>query len=130
MENKTLSERVKKEFENWKERFEIPFSKEFQVKTLLKLQEEYNDIEPTEKNTMTRKTLLYMIQDLEHNLSLKEKTKTKNSSISDLDINKYELFEDPTELFAELLKKCDAICELFDFKEDEEGYLIATPIWR
>jgi hypothetical protein len=68
-----LSERVEREFSEWKEKYEIPYYMEFQIKTLLKLQEEYDDIEAGYDNTRTRETLLHMIQDLQKSLILKDK---------------------------------------------------------
>jgi hypothetical protein len=75
--NDNLSERVKREYNEWKEKYEIPLDTEFQVKTLLKLQEEYNSIEPNSNNTKTRETLLHMIQDLQMKMILNKKRKTE-----------------------------------------------------
>lgn len=71
----TLSERVKREFEKWKEIYEIPYHMEFQVKTLLRLQEEYDSIDVGSHTTKTRETLLRMIQNLHGSMILQEKEK-------------------------------------------------------
>lgn len=68
----TMSERVEREFEKWREMYYIETKDEFQVKTLLKLQEEYDNIEPHGSNTLTRKNILDMIQML-NGISLREK---------------------------------------------------------
>lgn len=72
-----LSERVQGEFESWKEIYEIPSDMEFQVKTLLKLQEEYDQVDAGSNTTRTRESLLGMIQKLHMNMRLKVKDKTK-----------------------------------------------------
>lgn len=68
-----LSERVQREFDTWKGKYEIPYDVEFQVKTLLKLQEEYDNVEASSNTTRTRDTLLHMIQDLSKSLKLEPK---------------------------------------------------------
>jgi len=68
-----LSERVQREFEQWKEKYDIPYHAEFQVKTLLKLQEEYDDVEVGSNTTKTRETLLGMINRLHMSMRLVEK---------------------------------------------------------
>lgn len=68
-----LSERVQREFNEWKEKYEIPSHMEFEVKTLLKLQEEYDKIEESSNTTLTRKTILEMIQRIHRDMRLKEK---------------------------------------------------------
>jgi len=68
-----LSERVQREFETWKEKYEIPEHMEFEVKTLLKLQEEYDLVEVGSNTTKTRESLLGMINRLHMNMRLKEK---------------------------------------------------------
>jgi len=68
-----LSERVQREFETWKEKYEIPEHMEFEVKTLLKLQEEYDQVEVGSNTTKTRESLLGMINRLHMNMRLKEK---------------------------------------------------------
>jgi len=68
-----LSERVQREFDTWKGKYEIPYDVEFQVKTLLKLQEEYDNVEASSNTTRTRDTLLHMIQDLSKSMRLEPK---------------------------------------------------------
>jgi len=70
---KELSERVQREFNAWKEKYEIPYNMEFQVKTLLKLQEEYDEVEIGSNTTRTRETLLHMIDEAQRHLYIKEK---------------------------------------------------------
>ena len=71
---KQLSERVQREFEKWQEKYEIPLHEEFQIKTLLQLQEEYDNIQANSNNTKTRDTLLHMIKQLHSSLLLKKKS--------------------------------------------------------
>ena len=67
------TERIEREFVKWQEEYEIPCSDEFQVKTLLELQDEYKET-PKESNTVrTRENLLRMIQDLFNHLRLVKK---------------------------------------------------------
>jgi len=68
-----LSERVQSEFIEWKEKYEIPKHMEFEVKTLLKLQEEYDLVEAGSNTTRTRESLLGMINKLHMNMRFKEK---------------------------------------------------------
>lgn len=68
-----LNERVEREFKKWQEKYEIPFQSEFQVKTLLKLQDEYNNVEEGSNTTRTRETLLRMINEVGGSVSLKPK---------------------------------------------------------
>jgi len=68
-----LSERVQREFESWKEKYEIADHMEFEIKTLLKLQEEYEGIPLGSNTTKTRESLLQMIHRLHMNIMLKEK---------------------------------------------------------
>ena len=68
-----LSERVQGEFKSWKEKYEIPSHMEFEVKTLLKLQEEYDLVEVGSNTTKTRESLLGMINRLHMGMRLKEK---------------------------------------------------------
>jgi len=68
-----LSERVQREFETWKDKYEIPEHMEFEVKTLLKLQEEYDQVEVGSNTTKTRESLLGMINRLHIGMRLKEK---------------------------------------------------------
>ena len=76
-----LSERVQREFNEWKERYDIPYNMEFQVKTLLKLQEEYETVEIGSNTTKTRETLLHMIQDLQGRMNLNEKNENAFKAI-------------------------------------------------
>jgi hypothetical protein len=71
-----LSERVQREFDKMRELYEIPYDMEFQIKTLIKLQEEYNAITPESNNTRTRETLLHMIQNLQASMKLTPKAST------------------------------------------------------
>ncbi len=64
-----LSESVQREFDRWQEGYSIDLLDEFLVKTLLKLQDEYNSITPGSDNTLTRQTLLDMILRLQSSLS-------------------------------------------------------------
>jgi len=68
-----LSESVQREFTKWKEKYDIPYSMEFHLKTLLKLQEEYDEVEIGSNTTKTRETILHMIQDLQRQMVFKEK---------------------------------------------------------
>jgi len=68
-----LSERVQREFESWKEKYEITDYMEFHVKTLLKLQEEYDQVDVGSNTTKTRESLLGMIQKLHMSMNLREK---------------------------------------------------------
>jgi hypothetical protein len=68
-----LSERVRREMAEYKEKYIVPLHKEFQIKSLLKLQEEYDSICSGSNTTMTRKSLLDMIERLLHDMDLKEK---------------------------------------------------------
>jgi hypothetical protein len=68
-----LSERVQREFESWKEKYEIPDHMEFEVKTLLKLQEEYDEVYKGSNTTKTRESLLNMIHRLHMSMRLTEK---------------------------------------------------------
>lgn len=79
-----MSERVEKEFKVWQEKYDIPYKTEFQVKTLLKLQEEYDTIKADSSNTRTRETLLKMIEGLQMRLSLTSKEKNKYSMFIDV----------------------------------------------
>ncbi|HBY21014.1 MAG TPA: hypothetical protein DEG71_08395 [Clostridiales bacterium] len=63
-------ERVQKKLTEWKEKYEIPSHMEFEVITLLKLQDEYDQIEMGSHTTMTRRTLLDMIQRLHRDMRL------------------------------------------------------------
>lgn len=77
MENNKNSERearVDKEYQQWKERYEIPFKDEFNVKTLLQLQDEFNSLSYNSGMTKTRTDLIYMIERLNRNLDLKKRT--------------------------------------------------------
>jgi hypothetical protein len=74
-----VSERVQREFNEWKEKYEIPYHMEHHVKTLLRLQEEYDNVEASSNTTKTRETLLHMIQDLYVRLKLKEKELVKKT---------------------------------------------------
>jgi hypothetical protein len=58
------SERVEREFKEWQERYDIPYSEHFRVKTLLALQEEYDNIVPADNNTRTRESILKMINEI------------------------------------------------------------------
>lgn len=80
---KELSERVQREFDKMKEMYIIPYTMEFQVKTLLKLQEEYDSIEVGSNTTRTRETLLHMIQELQRSIRLEPKptNTTKNYKV-------------------------------------------------
>lgn len=71
----SLSERVQREFESWKEKYEIPEHMEFEVKTLLKLQEEYDQVETGSNTTRTRESLLGMINRLHRDMRFNEKQK-------------------------------------------------------
>lgn len=68
-----LSKNVQKEFETWKEKYEIPYHMEFDVKTLLKLQEEYENIPEGSNTTKTRETLLQMINRIHMSMNLNQK---------------------------------------------------------
>jgi len=69
-----LSERVQREFNLWKSKYDIPYHAEFQVKTLLKLQEEYDEVEVGSNTTKTRETLLGMINRLHMSMRFNEKS--------------------------------------------------------
>lgn len=81
-----MSERVERELQNYKENYEVPADKEFLLKTILKLQEEYDSIEKSSHTTKTRDTLLNTIANLQLKLNLKEKEnlnfKNKNNNIN------------------------------------------------
>jgi len=79
-----MSERVEREFKEWQEKYEIPFNQEFQVKTLLKLQEEYDGIECGSNTTKTREVLLHMIQDLSTRLNISPKIRTRDKLYVDV----------------------------------------------
>lgn len=70
-----LSERVQREFSEWQEKYEIPVHMEFEVKTLLKLQEEYDETPSGSNTTRTRETLLGMITKLHRDMRFSEKVK-------------------------------------------------------
>lgn len=84
---KQLSERVESEFERWQEQYDIELGEEFQVKTLLQLQEEYDDIKPDSSNTRTRETLLSMIKSLHSNLRLKKRLESTKSQVINIVAN-------------------------------------------
>ncbi|WP_206459346.1 hypothetical protein [Anaerovorax sp. IOR16] len=71
MEN--FNERAEREYKEWNERYIIPHDKEFQVKTLLKLQAEYNNTECNSSTTLTRRDLLEMITRLQRDLKFEKK---------------------------------------------------------
>jgi len=79
-----LSERVQREFNEWKEKYNIPDHMEFEVKTLLKLQEEYDLVETGSNTTRTRESLLSMINRLHKDLMLKPKTNITKPMYIDL----------------------------------------------
>ena len=72
-----MSERVENELKKWKEEYDIPLTDEFNVKTLLDMQEEYDSIEKGSNTTRTREVLLHMIQDLKSHLRVQKKEKIK-----------------------------------------------------
>lgn len=80
MENNKKSEReerearVNKEYKKWAERYEIPLDREFDVKALLQLQDEYNCFQYQPDKTKTRIDLMCMIERLERNLNLQHRT--------------------------------------------------------
>lgn len=49
-------------------KYVIPHHEEFNIKALLKLQAEYDSIEPDGSNVLRRQTLLDMIRDLHRNI--------------------------------------------------------------
>lgn len=104
---KQLSERVQSEFERWQQEYEIELGKEFQVKTLLQLQEEYNEIKPDSTNTRTRETILNMIKSLQMNLILYKK--------------KEKIDDDATDKFVGWLAKLDKRIEWIEkYIQDKE----------
>ncbi len=68
MKEDYLSERVEREFAEWEKKYVIPHHEEFNIKALLKLQAEYDSIEPDGSNVLRRQTLLDMIRDLHRNI--------------------------------------------------------------
>lgn len=78
--NNERAQRVESEYKKWEERFVIPFDKEFTVKTLIDLQDQFNHVPLN--HTKEKMDLLHMIQRLEGSLNLKENTngvKTKTN---------------------------------------------------
>lgn len=69
----SFKERVQREFEIWKEKYDIPYNMEFQVMALVRLQEEYKETLIGSNTTRTRETLLSMINNIHKSLHLKEK---------------------------------------------------------
>lgn len=70
-----MSERVEREFKEWKERYYIPYNQEFNVKMLLKIREEIEEI-PTE-HVRTRKDLIDMADRLHSRMRLNLKLPEK-----------------------------------------------------
>lgn len=66
-----MSASIEQKFKKWKEQFDIPFDEEFMVKTLIELEEEYENIPKTSNTIMTRKTLIETISRLKASLRLK-----------------------------------------------------------
>ena len=65
-----MSERTEREFQKWKENYIIPFHEEFNVKTLIGLQEEYENTEVSSNTTKTRDSILSMVNNVSRNLRL------------------------------------------------------------
>ncbi|MFK3936526.1 hypothetical protein ACI2JA_03290 [Alkalihalobacillus sp. NPDC078783] len=76
--NNERAQRVESEYKKWEERFVIPFDKEFTVKTLIDLQDQFNNVPLN--HTKEKMDLLQMIQRLQSNVNLKEKSKSEVSS--------------------------------------------------
>jgi len=70
---RVLSERVERELNEYKSKYEMHSTTEFKVKTLLKLQEEYDSIIPASNTTKTRESILSMISNLGKNIQLTPK---------------------------------------------------------
>jgi len=90
-----MSERndiLEKEFQKWQGKYEIPLEAEFNVETLIKLQEEYNNIKPANDNTRTRETLLSMINRVQNNIRLTPKIEVKFDTNMYIDVYKNNKF--------------------------------------
>lgn len=70
-----MSERVEREFKEWQERYEIPYTEEFNVKQLLKIREEIEET-PTE-HVRTRKDLIDMADKLYNHMRFNPKLPEK-----------------------------------------------------
>jgi hypothetical protein len=70
------SEYVEREFQKWSEIYEIPFDQEFEVKALLELQGQYNEI--PDKHIRTKTDILNAIHGIKGRLRLKKKVNLSN----------------------------------------------------
>lgn len=89
--NNGLSERVEREFKEWKERYEISYDMEFDIKALLKLQEEYDNTEVGSNTTLTRRTILDMINKLHRDTRLKPKEIVKEEVPMYIDFSRVQV---------------------------------------
>lgn len=70
---------VESEFKKWKERYEIPFEKEFNVKALLELKYQYYNTD--DNHVKTKADLIHTIVKLQNDLNLKMKRKASENPV-------------------------------------------------
>lgn len=106
------SESVEKKYQEYMDKYEIPEYYEFQLKTLLSLQEEYNEAtKKTPEHTKSRESLLHMIQRMQLPLNV---LKERNENIVKISIEEFCYYVDKP-----------FIKELWDEYQSIDGYIRA-----
>jgi hypothetical protein len=68
--NSERAERIEREYKKWEEKYEIPFEQEFEVRTIIELQDEFRSV--PEDHTKRRSEIINMITHLKGRIRLKE----------------------------------------------------------
>lgn len=73
------AERIESEYKKWEEKYHIPFDQEFEIRTIIDLEDEFKSITP--EHTKRRDDVIKMISHLKGRLNLKENSDSQKAMV-------------------------------------------------
>jgi hypothetical protein len=115
-----MSERVEREFSEWKEKYEIPFNQEFNVKMLLNLREAID--ETPNEHIRNKRDLIHTAMDIEQRLHLTSKEEIKENANERIEKILNKPIKEALIIKRGTLIKTALISVLKDYFKDDEFY--------